>query len=152
MKFMVQKKRYEINTIVLDLNGVLSVKGVVPKGVKPRLAKLKKLGYKVILFTGDLRGTAKKLCKQLNIEYKIAHNAKEKRKEMLKIDYKKAAAIGNARIDIETLKLAKIAIATLQAEGIHTEILKYTDILVPSINDALDLFIDIDSLCATLKQ
>jgi soluble P-type ATPase len=69
----------------------------------------------------------------------------------LENDIETTAAIGNARIDIGKFKHAKLSIATLQSEGIHTGILPYVDIIVPNINDALDLFIDSDALIATMR-
>jgi P-type E1-E2 ATPase len=142
----------EINTIVLDLNGTLSVKGKIDKGVKPRITKLKKLGIEVILFTGDQRRLASKLCKKLGIKFTKADSSEEKEKLFLQLDTKTTAAIGNARIDIGKFKHAALSIATLQSEGIHTAILPYIDIIVPSINDALDLFIDGDSMKATMRK
>jgi len=144
-------EKLEIDTIVLDLNGTLSIRGLIPKGVKSRVKILHERGFKVILLTGDQRGTASKICSYLGIEYKVAQTAAEKEKEMLKLG-KNCAAIGNARIDIGTFKHAKLSILTLQAEGIHVDALKYVQIIVPSILDALDLFIDQNSLCATLRK
>ncbi|MBC8495951.1 HAD family hydrolase [archaeon] len=143
---------FEINTLVLDLNGTLSVNGWVLEGVKERIDKLNSLGFKIILFTGNQRGTAGKLCGDLGIEYKVAQTCKDKEEEMLKLDTNKCAAIGNARIDIGTFKHAKLSILTLQAEGIHAKAISHVDIIVPSILDALDLFINKDSLCATLRE
>jgi len=57
----------EINTIVLDLNGTLSVNGKIPNGVKERIQQIKSLGIKVILFTGDQRGTASELYKNTGL-------------------------------------------------------------------------------------
>jgi P-type E1-E2 ATPase len=145
-------KKIEINTIILDLNGTLSVNGKIPLGVKNRLNKLKKLGFKIILFTGDQRGTASKICKKLGIDYKITFTGKDKEKEILKLNPNTCASIGNGKIDIGTFKHAKLSILTLQAEGISTKALPYTDILVLSIVDALDLFLNKDSLCATLRE
>ena len=71
---------------------------------------------------------------------------------MQQFDKEKTAAIGNARIDIGTFQNAKISIATLQAEGIHSGILSYVDIIVPSIESALQLFIDKKSLEGTLRS
>lgn len=153
MKYKVpHQEEFEIDTIVLDLNGTLSVHGKIPKNIKQKIDKLKQQGFKIILFTGDQRGTAHKLCGNLGIDYKITKTAKEKEKEMLKLNGKKCAAIGNARIDIGTFKHAKLSIMTLQAEGIHVGAIKFVDIIVPSIIDALDLFLNPDSLCATLKR
>ena len=143
---------YEIETIVLDLNGTLSVHGKILEGVKQRISKLNELGFKIILFTGNQRGTADQLCDELGIEFKVTQTGKQKEEEMLKLDINKCAAIGNARIDIGTFKHAKLSILTLQAEGIHTKTLNHADIVVPSIIDALDLFLNKDSLCATLRE
>jgi soluble P-type ATPase len=142
----------EINTIVLDLNGTLSVMGKIVDGVRERITTLKKLGIKVILFTGDQRGNVADLSNELGIEYRTAASSAEKEKLFFELDPKTTEAIGNARIDIGKFKHAAISIATLQAEGIHTGILPYVDIIVPSINNALDLFIDGDALKATMRK
>ena len=143
---------FEIHTLVLDLNGCLSVKGIIPVGVKEKLAELKDAGFRVILFTGDIRGTAGALCADLGIEYIIAGTSDLKEAEMLKLDFSKCAAIGNARIDIGMFKHAKVSVLTLQAEGIHVGALPYVDIIVPTIIDAFDLFLDEKSLVGTLKE
>ena len=143
---------FEINTIVLDLNGTLSINGNIPGPVKQRIDRLNDLGFQIILFTGNQRGTANKLCSELGIEFKITQTGKEKEREMLKLDVERCAAIGNARIDIGTFKHARISILTLQSEGIHAKTLNHVDIVVPSIVDALDLFLNKDSLCATLRE
>lgn len=147
--------KIEIRTIILDLNGTLSVNGKVPKGVKEKLKKLRELRelkYKIILFSADQRGTAKKLCKNLNIDFIRTKNSDEKESTILKLNPETCASIGNARIDIGTFKHAKISILTLQSEGIHAETIKYADIIVPSINDALSLLIDKDTFCATMRK
>lgn len=141
----------EITTLVLDLNGTLSVHGKIVPGVKERLDQLKNLGINVILFSGDHRGNGQEMSDELGIVFKKAGSQEEKEKLFLELDTEKTAAIGNARIDNGKFKHAKLSIATLQAEGIHTGILKYVDIIVPNINDALDLFIDSSSLEATMR-
>jgi len=75
----------------------------------------------------------------------------EKEEAMKNLNSQTTAAIGNARIDIGTFKHAKLSIATLQSEGIHAEILKYVDVVVSSINDALDFFIDKNTFSATMR-
>lgn len=153
MQYNIKKRgNLEIDTLVLDLNGTLSVNGQIPEGAKERIDKLRELGFKIILFTGDQRGNAEQLCGELGIEFKVAQSSAEKEAEMLKLDTQKCAAIGNARIDIGTFKHARLSILTLQAEGIHTACIQQVDIIVPSILDALDLFINKDSLCGTLRE
>lgn len=128
---------FELNTIVLDLNGTLAVNGRVPDGVKEKINKLKELGFKILLFSGDQRGTALGISQELDIEFKKASTTD--------------VAIGNARIDIGTFKHSKLRIGTLQAEGINVGILPHLDVLVLSINDALDLLINKDSFEATMR-
>ena len=141
----------EITTIVLDLNGTLAVQGKIVEGVNERLQKLKEIGIAVILFSGDHRGNGQELCDSLGIRFQKAGSQEEKESLFLTLDTEKTAAIGNARIDIGKFKHAKLSIATLQSEGIHTGILPYVDIIVPNINDALDLFLDSNSLEATMR-
>lgn len=142
----------EINTIVLDLNGTLAVNGEIVPGSKEKIAELNKLGFKIILFTGDQRGNAKEICDDLGIEFYKAGNSEEKEKIFLTLDLEKTAAIGNARIDVGKFKHAKVSIATLQAEGIHTGILSDVDVIVPSVIDALNFFIDPNIFCATMRK
>lgn len=142
----------DITTIVLDLNGTLAVKWTVVVGVQERIDALKALGFSIILFTGDQRGNARLLCTELGIEYRYASSQEEKEQLFMELDIDRTAAIGNARIDNGTFRHAKLSIATLQAEGIHIGILPYVDIIVPSILDALDLFIDWNSLKATMRM
>jgi soluble P-type ATPase len=145
-------KKIEINTIVLDLNGTLAVYGKVSKKIRKLIKKLKELNYRIVLLSGDVRGNAKKISKELDIELIVARSYEEKENAMDLIDSETCASIGNARIDIGTFRKSKIAIATLQNEGIHAEIIQYVDIIVPSIEDALYLFIDKDSLYGTMRK
>jgi soluble P-type ATPase len=141
-----------ISTIILDLNGTLSVGGIVPDGVKPRLDKLKEMGFNVLFFTGNTRNDADELATELGIEWKLAKNATEKRNLALELGAESCASIGNGRIDFELMKVVKLAIVTLQSEGVHVETLMECDIVIPNINDALDLFIDSQRLIATLRK
>ncbi|EKE06171.1 MAG: hypothetical protein ACD_19C00066G0001 [uncultured bacterium] len=142
----------ELDTIILDLNGTLSVNGALVVGVKEQLAKLKKMGYVIYLFTGDQRGNATVLAREIGLEVQKATTAEEKEILTSKLDTNKTVAIGNARIDIGTFKKTKLRIATLQAEGIHTDILNFVDIIVPSIVDALNLLINPDIFNATMRK
>jgi soluble P-type ATPase len=141
-----------IKTIILDLNGTLSVGGAVPEGVKPRLDTLKELGFGVLFFTGNTRNDADDLARMLGIEWKLAKNAEDKRNLALGLNPETCASIGNGLIDLELMKVVKLSIVTLQAEGVHVQTLLNSDIVVPTIHDALDLFIDSQRLIATLRR
>jgi soluble P-type ATPase len=146
------QKQIEIKTIILDLNGTLSVAGTVPEGVKERLDQLKSNGFKVLFFTGNTRNDAGDLAASLGIEWKLAKNADEKRDLALELEPDTCASIGNGLIDLELMKVVKLRIVTLQAEGVHIQTMLNSDIVIPTINDALDLFIDEQRLIATLRK
>ena len=144
--------QFEIKTIILDLNGTLSVAGAVPEGVKERLDQLKSIGFNVLFFTGNTRNDADDLAADLGIEWKLAKSAEDKRDLALELEPETCASIGNGLIDLELMKVVKLGIVTLQAEGVHIQTMLNSDIVVPNINDALDLFIDEQRLIATLRK
>lgn len=146
------QEQLEIKTIILDLNGTLSVAGTVPDGVKERLVQLKARGFKVLFFTGNTRNDADELAASLGIEWKLAKSAEDKRDLAMELDPETCASIGNGRIDLELMKTVKLGIVTLQAEGVHVQTLINSDIVIPTINDALDLFIEEQRLIATLRK
>jgi len=147
-----QSESFEINTIVLDLNGTLTVNGILSEDTKQLIIKLKDLEYKIVLISGDIRGNAKTIADELDIELLLGKTSNEKALQMKNFDKETTAAIGNARIDIGTFENARLSVATLQAEGIHTGILQHVDIIVPNINNALNLFIEKKSLEGTLRE
>ena len=142
----------EIKTIILDLNGTLSVGGEVVMGVKERLEKLTHAGFEIVLFTGNTRGDADEICNAVGISWQQAQNGEEKRELALSTEPETCASIGNGLIDLELMKAVKLRIVTLQAEGVHVQTLLNSDIVVPNIKDALDLFIDEQRLIATLRR
>lgn len=141
----------EIKTLILDLNGTLSVAGAIPHGVKQRLDQLKSKGLKILFFTGNTRNDADELAASLGIEWRLAKNAADKKTLALELEPESCASIGNGLIDLELMKVVKLRIATLQAEGVHVQTLLHCNIVIPTINDALDLFIDEQRLIATLR-
>ena len=144
--------QFTIKTLILDLNGTLSLGGWLVEGVKPRLQKIRAAGVRVVLFTGNTRGDADKIAADLGIEWGLAKNANDKRELALSLGPDTCASIGNGLIDVELMKVVKLRIVTLQAEGVHVETLQNSDIIVPTINDALDLFVDPQRMVATLRK
>lgn len=142
----------EIKTIILDLNGTLAVGGKIVEGVKPRLAKLSELGFNIIFFTGNTRGDAGDIASELGINWVEAKTGTDKMNQAQKLEPSTCASIGNGLIDLELMQTVGLGIVTLQAEGIHTKTMLACDIVVPTVNDALDLFIDESRLIATLRR
>lgn len=142
----------ELTTIILDLNGTVTVGGKIVEGVHERIRKLKDLGFTIIFLTGNTRNNADELAKELGIEWIFADTAVEKKRAAETFDVDTLVSIGNGHIDEQLMKLARLRIVTLQAEGVHVQTLLHSDIVVPHINDALDLFIDPQRLIATLRS
>jgi soluble P-type ATPase len=144
--------KLEIKTIILDLNGTLSVAGKVPAGVRERLVQLQAGGFKIVFLTGNTRNDADDLAVELGIDWKLAKSAEDKKNLALELDPNTCVSVGNVLIDLELMKVVKLSIVTLQAEGVHVQTLLHSDIVIPTVNDALDLFIDEQRLVATLGK
>ncbi len=152
MKYEIPGDQFlDVDTIVLDLNGTLTIGGVLVEGVKQRIEILKK-EFRLYLFSGDTRGNGKRIADELGITFVKASSGEEKKAEMMKLGVDRCVSIGNGFIDVEITKLARLSIVTLQSEGVHTQTLLASDIVVPTICDALDLFIDSNRLIATLRK
>jgi soluble P-type ATPase len=119
--------------------------------VKDRIPTLKEKGLRLILFSGDTRGNAQRIAETLGIEFIHTNNGEGKRAAAEKLNPETCASIGNGLIDLKMMEVVKLGIVTLQAEGVHTKTLVAVDIVVPTINDALDLFIDESRLIGTLR-
>ncbi|MPQ47285.1 hypothetical protein GCQ56_09710 [Marinifilum sp. N1E240] len=141
-----------IDTLVVDSNGTLTVKGEMVPGVVERIHRLQSLGVNVVMISSDQRGNARALALSSGIAYYEANNSREKEDVLLSLGSNNVAAIGNARIDIGLFVQSIVSIATLQSEGIHKDIIDHVDVIVPSINDALDFFLDEDTFIATMKR
>lgn len=141
----------ELSTVILDLNGTITVRGVLIHGVVQRLVELQKKGLHIVLFSGDTLGNAKKIADELSIDLVVTASGMEKKLAAAKLNPDTCVAIGNGRIDVSLFETVKLAIAVLQGEGLHTACLQEADIVVVSILDALDLLIDERCLVATLR-
>lgn len=142
----------EIDTLVIDSNGTLTVKGEIVQGVMERIHSLQARGVNVVMISADQRGTARSLAKSYGISYYEASNSREKEDALLALGSSNVAAIGNARIDIGLFVQSVVSVATMQSEGIHKDIISKVDVIIPTINDALDFFLDEDTFVATMRR
>lgn len=140
--------------LVLDYNGTLAVDGELLPGVKRRLAALSDR-LRIHVVTADTFGKARTGLRGLNCRLKVLEGGGEDRAKaayVRKLGRGGVACIGNGRNDRLMLRVARIAIAVLQAEGASTEVLSEADLLVPSVSDALDLFLRPRRLMASLRS
>jgi soluble P-type ATPase len=144
---------YPIRHLLLDLNGTLTLDGVLIPGVRERILDLsKKLDIHIL--TADTFGSAAMVCHGLPVTLHIIPErdqipAKQKYLRGLPL---KTVAIGNGRNDMGMLVDAALGIAVMGPEGTSTEVLRAADVVTASINDALDLLINPDRLKATLRS
>ena len=144
---------YPIRHLLLDLNGTLTLDGVLIPGVRERILDLsEKLDIHIL--TADTFGSAAMVCHGLPVTLHIIPErdqilAKQKYLRGLPL---KTVAIGNGRNDMGMLVDAALGIAVMGLEGTSTEALRAADVVAMSINDALDLLISPDRLKATLRS
>ena len=146
-------KTINIDTIFLDFNGTIAVDGVIPLSVKERLIALAE-EYRIYILTADTYGSAREQCRDLPviIETFPSGPAKEYKREILKATGSKhCAAIGNGRNDESMLKEAALSVAVLDREGAYGKLLKEADLVVRSMQDALDLFLYPNRIVAGLR-
>ncbi len=146
------REKLLIKTVLLDLNGTIEVSGAIPYGVREGIEELQTLGIRVILFHHDKNAGIEKLANILGVIAEYAENGEQKLNKASKYDLKTAAAIGNGLDDLLIFQNVPLSIITLQSEGIALKSLQSADVLVSSINDAFDLFIDQTRLIATLRN
>ena len=70
---------FDIQNLLLDLNGTLCIDGKLVEGVKERIERLRN-DYNLILLSGDTRGGAAELAKELGIQFQRTQSGMEKRK------------------------------------------------------------------------
>ena len=154
MKLIIPEyKTLEADTLFLDFNGTIAVDGVIPQGVRQRLAMLGET-FQIYVLTADTNGNAKEQCGNLPV---VLHtfptgNAREYKKELVKsMGGRRCIAIGNGRNDELMLKEAALSIAVMDREGMYGKLFKEADICVRSMQDGLDLLLYPNRIVAGLR-
>lgn len=145
---------FQLQHLVLDMNGTITVDGLLPEGLSQRIDKLKS-ELNIYLLTADTFGTGAKVAKELGIEIitvSSANGTKDKADFVSSFELSEVVAIGNGNNDVDMFKLARLSIVIIGKEGCSVAALKNADIAVTHINDALDLFINPLRLVATLRR
>jgi len=148
----------EINRVVTDYTGTHSLKGVVRRSVRTRLAQLARL-VEVHVLTIDTFGTVRRELARLPVELHLLkysrRNDKEKQRFVMKYEPKHVAAFGNGTIDRLLLKTVRdaggLAVAVDNGEGCALEAILNANILVHGSEQALDLLLEPNSCKATLR-
>jgi len=137
--------------LVLDYNGTLAVDGRPLPGVRPRLERLGRC-MRIHVLTADTFGKACTGLRGVDCKLEILQSDRAKAAYVRRLDARRVACIGNGRNDRLMLRIARLGIAVLQAEGAAAATLAVADLVVPSAADALDLFLQPRRLVASLRS
>jgi len=142
----------DIRHLALDLNGTLATDGLVPGEVAERVRWLT-AGLTVHILTADTFGTASRLA-GLGVQLTVLSPGDQvaaKAAAIRVLGTAHTAAIGNGMNDEAMLREATLGILVIGREGAAVRSLLAADVVVRSIEDALDLFRFPKRLIASLR-
>ena len=141
-----------LSHLVLDYNGTIAQDGNIIEGIRPRLADLSK-ELSIYVITADTHGTAAKKCEGLPLQvltFPTTDVGRIKAEEVQKLSGG-VVTVGNGFNDIRMSDAADLSICVIGKEGCCSKLLMHTDVVVTSIEDALDLLLIPGRLRATLR-
>ena len=141
-----------LSHLVLDYNGTIAEDGLIIPGIKVRLEKLSQ-DLEISVITADTHGTAARRCEGLPLNvltFPTTEVGAIKAREAEKLTGG-VITIGNGFNDIQMSDAADLSICVIGREGCCGALLAHTDVVVTSIDDALDLLLKIGRLRATLR-
>ena len=145
---------FKIQHLVSDVNGTLAIDGVLIDGLAKRIASLRDR-LTIHLLTADTHGRQSTIDQQLNLTATILKGGNEQEQKRLfveKLGADSVIAIGQGANDAGMLKAAALGICMMSAEGVATETLLASDIVVPDIFTAFDLLDKPLRILATLRK
>lgn len=141
-----------LSHLVLDYNGTIAEDGEIIEGIRPRLAELSK-DLAIYVITADTHGTAARKCEGLPLQvltFPTTEVGKIKAEQVQQMTGG-VITIGNGFNDIQMSDAADLSICVMGTEGCCGALLAHTDVVVTSIEDALDLLLIPGRLRATLR-
>ena len=139
--------------LVLDVNGTIAGGGELLPGVAEGLTALAGVLHPVAI-TADTHGTATALGERLGIDVHIIASgweAGDKLAVVQELGADSVVAIGNGANDALVLKASAVGICVIGPEGASRAALEAADVVVPTIEVALQLLADPRRLLATLR-
>jgi soluble P-type ATPase len=143
----------EIHHLVLDYNGTIAVDGLLLRELVAPIEALSR-DVDIHILTADTYGTVAAQCAGLKAQVRTfpRANAGTCKEEIVRSLEGGVACMGNGFNDIPMFQIADLAIAVLLEEGTCAALLPYTDVLVRSARDGLDLLLKSDRLKADLRN
>jgi soluble P-type ATPase len=144
----------EIDNIVFDLNGTLTVDGRIHPKTKDKINLLAKR-TRIYVMTADTRGDSQEVLRKLKAEIvriEGSDTGKAKMDFVKKIGPKRTATVGNGYNDRLMVGEAVLGICILGREGASPETLRNATVVFPSVLDALDFLLKPLRQKATLRR
>lgn len=143
-----------IEHLVLDVNGTLALDGALLDGAAKRIGALRDR-LEIHLLTADTHGRQSVIDQLLNLEalrIRGGREAEQKAEYVRSLGAERVAAIGQGANDALMLREAALGICVMSLEGLAVETLTASDLLMPDILSALDLFDKPLRLIASLRK
>lgn len=144
----------KLEHLVCDFTGTLSVDGALCPGAAERLNRLAEK-VTIHILTADTFGTAKEALEDVSCRVHVFKKPgldRQKEAYISQLGREVVAAVGNGRNDRAMLASARLGITVCLKEGCSVEALTAGEVLVFSIEDALDLLLHPKRLIATLRN
>ena len=141
-----------LSHLILDYNGTIAEDGLIIESIRPRLEKLSR-DLAIYVITADTHGTAAQRCEGLPLQvltFPTTQVGQIKADEARKLPGG-VVCIGNGFNDIQMSDVCDLSICVMGREGCCGALLMHTDVVVTSIDDALDLLLMPHRLRATLR-
>ena len=145
---------YELEHLVMDVNGTLAIDGQLMDGVAEKIASLRD-DMTIHLLTADTHGKQAVIDRQLGltaVRIQPGGEPPQKAEYVRKLGSDKVAAIGQGANDAEMLAAACLGICVMSAEGVAKEALFAADLIAPDILSALELFEKPLRIVASLRK
>jgi P-type E1-E2 ATPase len=145
---------YRLEHLVMDVNGTLAVDGQLVSGVPERISSLRD-DLAIHLLTADTHGLQATIDQQLGL---IATRISPGGESVQKSDYVRSlgsehvVAIGQGANDAGMLETARLGICVMSVEGVAKETLFASDLVAPTILDALELLEKPRRIVASLRR
>jgi P-type E1-E2 ATPase len=144
----------KIEHLVIDVNGTLAVDGYLIDGVAKRVGSLRDR-LQIHLLTADTHGRQELIDHLLNLKaVRImgGREAEQKADYIRSLGAEHVAAIGQGANDALMLRAAALGICVMSVEGLSTATLATSDLLMPDVLSAFDLFDRPLRLIASLRK
>ena len=141
-----------LSHLILDYNGTIAEDGEIIESIRPRLEALSK-DLSIYVITADTHGTAAQKCEGLPLQiltFPTTEVGAIKAAEAQKLTGG-VVTIGNGFNDIQMSDAADLSICVIGKEGCCGALLAHCDIVVTSIDNALDLLLTPGRIRATLR-